>query len=249
MADLDDFFAKKDKKKKGKKGSKFAKANTDILAQNLIENDKKTEDDEKKAATLLATSEANRAGAAKDNPGTDEEWHDYEEERKDFTNLKVETLKVKSGSDNDEGDFDESTGIKKREKGVENIWMERNKTANDECINDESDTEKNINQNSEAKVDKKPKAYVPPNKRNQAAGGNEISAFQIRPLRARKVAPDMNENNFPTLSESAMTKVAKDVRQCEEKEFETARGGGNQQQRVSEAPKLITTNKFSALRN
>ena len=69
MADLDDFFAKKDKKKKGKKGSKFAKANTDILAQNLIENDKKTEDDEKKAAAMLATSEANRAGAAKENTG------------------------------------------------------------------------------------------------------------------------------------------------------------------------------------
>ena len=43
MADLDDFFAKKDKKKKGKKGPKFAKANTDILAQNLIENEKKEE--------------------------------------------------------------------------------------------------------------------------------------------------------------------------------------------------------------
>ena len=69
MADLDDFFAKKDKKKKGKKGSKFAKANTDILAQNLIENDKKTEDDEKKASAMLATSEANRAGAAKENTG------------------------------------------------------------------------------------------------------------------------------------------------------------------------------------
>ena len=35
----------------------------------------------------------------------------------------------------------------------------------------------------------------------------------------------------------------------EEKEFETARGGGNQQQRVSEAPKLTTNNKFAALRN
>ena len=35
----------------------------------------------------------------------------------------------------------------------------------------------------------------------------------------------------------------------EEKEFETARGGGNQQQRVSDAPKLITNNKFAALRN
>lgn len=41
MADLDDFFAKKDKKKKGKKGPKFAKGNTDVLAQNLIDNEKK----------------------------------------------------------------------------------------------------------------------------------------------------------------------------------------------------------------
>jgi hypothetical protein len=33
MADLDDFFKKKDKKKKGEK--KFAMANTDVLAKNL----------------------------------------------------------------------------------------------------------------------------------------------------------------------------------------------------------------------
>ena len=38
MADIDDFFAKKDKKKKG--GKKFAKANTDVIAKNLIETDK-----------------------------------------------------------------------------------------------------------------------------------------------------------------------------------------------------------------
>ena len=38
MADLDDFFAKKDKKKKGKSG--FSKANTDIISKggNSIEN-------------------------------------------------------------------------------------------------------------------------------------------------------------------------------------------------------------------
>jgi len=65
MADLDDFFAKKDKKKKGKNVSKSAKANTNILAQNLIENDKKKEDNERKAAIMSATSEANRVGAAK----------------------------------------------------------------------------------------------------------------------------------------------------------------------------------------
>ena len=39
MADLDDFFAKKDKKKKGTK--KFSKANTDVIAQNLEETARK----------------------------------------------------------------------------------------------------------------------------------------------------------------------------------------------------------------
>ena len=38
MADLDDFFAKKDKKKKGTK--KFSKANTEVIAQKLIETEK-----------------------------------------------------------------------------------------------------------------------------------------------------------------------------------------------------------------
>lgn len=37
MADLDDFFAKKDKKKKTKKG--FAKANTEVLAKTLEEKE------------------------------------------------------------------------------------------------------------------------------------------------------------------------------------------------------------------
>lgn len=49
MADLNDFFAKKDKKKKG--GKKFSKANTDVLAKNLVENDlKKVEDSTKNYA-------------------------------------------------------------------------------------------------------------------------------------------------------------------------------------------------------
>jgi hypothetical protein len=38
MGDLDDFFAKKDKKKKG--GKKFSKANTDVLAKNLQETER-----------------------------------------------------------------------------------------------------------------------------------------------------------------------------------------------------------------
>merc|ERR1712018_442476 len=47
MADLDDFFAKKDKKKKGKKV--FSKANTEVLAKNLEENERKEQQAEEKA--------------------------------------------------------------------------------------------------------------------------------------------------------------------------------------------------------
>ena len=58
MADLDDFFAKKDKKKKTKK---FSKANVDELAKNLEETDKKEQRqaDTGTLATSQATSEEN----------------------------------------------------------------------------------------------------------------------------------------------------------------------------------------------
>jgi len=261
MADLDDFFAKKDKKKKGKKGSKFAKANTDILAQNLIENDKKTEDDEKKAATLLATSEANRAGAAKDNPGAEEEWKDYEEEKKDFSNLKIETLTVESDPEDDkeeEHEINEETGEKVRVKKGDSAgpW---NKVAGTgaKSSNEESSIEKDIEQppaptKKEEDVSKTRSSYVPPHLR----GGSSTTDTDRRPTTGRmprgaKNAPDLNAINFPSLSDSTgINDNSKGMpRSSEEKEFETARGGGNQQQRVSEAPKLITTNKFSALRN
>ena len=51
MADLDDFFAKKDKKKKGKKA--FSKANTEVLAKNLEENDRKEQQAEEKATDII----------------------------------------------------------------------------------------------------------------------------------------------------------------------------------------------------
>ena len=51
MADLDDFFAKKDKKKKGKKA--FSKANTEVLAKNLEENDRKEQQAEEKANDVV----------------------------------------------------------------------------------------------------------------------------------------------------------------------------------------------------
>ncbi len=62
MADLDNFFAKKDKKKK--KG--FSKANTDVLAKNLEEKELR-ELKAEAVASPLATSEATKL-AFEDNP-------------------------------------------------------------------------------------------------------------------------------------------------------------------------------------
>ena len=50
MGDLDDFFAKKDKKKKGTKG--FSKANTEILAKNLEEMERKEQTKQERQAVL-----------------------------------------------------------------------------------------------------------------------------------------------------------------------------------------------------
>ena len=51
MGDLDDFFAKKDKKKKGTKG--FSKANTDILAKNLEEMERKEQSKQDRQESYL----------------------------------------------------------------------------------------------------------------------------------------------------------------------------------------------------
>jgi hypothetical protein len=57
MADLDDFFAKKDKKKKTKK---FPKVNTDVLASKLEEIDRKEHQAELKAVSAaMTTGESN----------------------------------------------------------------------------------------------------------------------------------------------------------------------------------------------
>jgi hypothetical protein len=51
MGDLDDFFAKKDKKKKGTKG--FSKANTEILAKNLEEMERKEQNKQDRQEAYL----------------------------------------------------------------------------------------------------------------------------------------------------------------------------------------------------
>jgi len=120
MADLDDFFAKKDKKKKGSKG--FHKGNIDVLKDNIEESERKNEKKnmEESKAAQLATSEAARAsmagedvaavkekekaaaaadaaqggGGAKGSAANDDDWLSHDEEKKDYSGLKIGALKI-----------------------------------------------------------------------------------------------------------------------------------------------------------
>ncbi|CAH2056341.1 unnamed protein product, partial [Iphiclides podalirius] len=80
MADLDDFFAKKDRKK-SKSVKKFA--TTDELAKKL-EDTKKSDTRPKKERPAQEGDEPGRAG--------EEEWKEYEEPVKDYTGLKIQVL-------------------------------------------------------------------------------------------------------------------------------------------------------------
>ena len=120
MADLDDFFKKKDKKKKGEK--KFAKANTDVLAKNLEVMDEKEE-----KALVKEIAEMNN-----DNPGTtlnqqdDDEWDDYRENKKDYTGLKIENLTVQETKteeeEEEETEVDEDGEVVKKNKDGSGPW-------------------------------------------------------------------------------------------------------------------------------
>jgi len=117
MADLDDFFAKKDKKKKTKKG--FSKANTEVLAKNLEENDRKEQQAEEKA------NDVNRVQRLAENAPTIskeadvEEWKEYEENKLDYSNLKIDALKLEGEGEEDEEDIELNEDGEKTKKSKE----------------------------------------------------------------------------------------------------------------------------------
>ncbi|XP_072937822.1 protein CDV3 homolog isoform X2 [Epargyreus clarus] len=88
MADLDDFFAKKDRKK-SKSVKKFATA--DELAKKMEDPKQKTDVRPKKERPANEGEEGGRAGE-------EEEWKEYEEPVKDYTGLKIQVLQGGSGA-------------------------------------------------------------------------------------------------------------------------------------------------------
>jgi hypothetical protein len=73
------------KKKKGKKA--FSKANTEVLAKNLEENDRKEQQAEEKATDVIQRGSRPIEDQAGTKENEAEEWAEYEEKKLDYTNL------------------------------------------------------------------------------------------------------------------------------------------------------------------
>jgi len=246
MANIDDFFAKKDKKKKGTK--KFSKANTDVIAQNLEESAKKEQLQQDKDMNNLGDEEQKVAQQ------DDEEWDDYRENKKDFTGLKIEKLVIEEPSAKPEEEDTEVNEngevVKKEESGP---WNKKDGERSEERESPVVET-KPMPKADDVLPGVVGGAYVPPSRRG--LGGESGGDARLEPMKPRrmKAAPDINSSiAFPGLSSAGEDTAPKGawgkklVR--DEGNFEEVRGSAQNQQRSTEAPKLTLGNKFDALRD
>jgi len=258
MADLDDFFAKKDKKKKTKKG--FSKANTDVLAKNLEENDRKEQQEEEKANDAkrsLRIIETQPGGITNDTDADD--WLVYEDRKVDYTSLKIDTLKLDSDSDPNEEEETNEDGEKVKRRTEGGPWS---KLVASDSVEKPAEPEERT---PEPVKEEKPEtsapvksSYVPPHLRNASSTSAAPSA-NLGPARGGpkrpKHAPDINsEVYFPSLSAAMGTDDPNRGQGLSPQggrgfeEVKSVKSGGPSYSKTADAPKLSLDNKFAALR-
>ncbi|CAG9794354.1 unnamed protein product [Diatraea saccharalis] len=174
MADLDDFFAKKDRKK-SKAVKKFA--TSDELSKKLDDPKQKSDVRPKKERPVQEGDEAGKAGE-------EEEWKEYEEPVKDYTGLKIQVLQGGNGtpeSGRDPAMEDSAPDGSGKPKGPWKKPVEVEQPPPPPPVEEPKPR------------DNKPAAYVPPTQRGRP---------QEAPLRRNqaKHAPDIhNDDTFPVL--------------------------------------------------
>lgn len=262
MADLDDFFAKKDKKKKTKKG--FSKANTEVLAKNLEENDRKEQQAEDKATDVVSRGPRfieNQQGLGNEADG--DEWKEYEDTKLDYTNLKIDSLKIEDEADGVEDDDDVNEDGEKVKKSKEGgPWSKLvasdsvDKPGEHEEQDDKEEPPAATTVPDAAAAPATKSSYVPPHLRNSANSSANTGPVTSSAKRGRpKYAPDINsEVYFPSLSAAMGTDDPNRGQDqgSSNRGFEEVKSGGNQSSynsRAAEAPKLALDNKFAALRD
>lgn len=238
MADLDDFFAKKDRKKA--KGKKFT--TTEEIAKKLEETGKKVDKPKPKEKAT------NQEGEEIQPVEEEDEWRDFEEEKKDYTGLKIGNLTVDEAQETETND--------ERGEGENNSDGESG----------EAGTRHSGPWKRPEQPPPQPEPEPAPVAPQPATGGSSYTAPHLRNAqsvsasprqRMRNTAPDIHsEEYFPTLS-SAQQQNNEPTgpwgrRRRDEGSFEEVRNrGGSRSHSVQEtqaqAPKLSLGNKYGAL--
>ncbi|RZF37212.1 hypothetical protein LSTR_LSTR016932 [Laodelphax striatellus] len=250
MADLDDFFAKKDRKKL--KGTKFTTA--DELSKKLEECGKRTERIRKEK---LQTTNGQDDGDSVDDNQEDDEWKEFEEQKKDYSGLKIQNLIIVE--DEDKGGVGmngEEDDMEENEAGE--MVPRRKETGPWKCVS-QPQPEESALKPVEAK-ERVHGSYLPPHLRNVSQQNNHpLTTSSARMLKTHAAPNVNNEDLFPTLltaksvaDQSAWGKKKRDVgvgfeEICNSKShssrcFETTNS-------VNRSGKLCLENKFGALTN
>ncbi|XP_068145697.1 protein CDV3 homolog [Drosophila tropicalis] len=264
MAELDDFFAKKDKKKSKSNKPKFV--TTDELVKNLEDSTKRdVAAKPKKVEPLVGAGGGGVAVVAENEnvvkvpesvaPPVEEEWKEFEEEqRKDYSGLKIGQLNINEQKqpnqqnpqqqDEEYDDEDEDSDGGYANADANNGGKRSGHGPWKKLIPAEEVTQIPV----PVEVEKpSSKVYISPALRfsqsSNSAGGSGPSGGGLRPRRA---APDItNTEFFPTLNAARPEEQRK---KKNEPAFEEVRHGGRFQrvQETTAAP-VAATNRFQSL--
>ncbi|XP_016981430.1 protein CDV3 homolog isoform X3 [Drosophila rhopaloa] len=260
MAELDDFFAKKDKKK-SKNKTKFVTA--DELVKSLEDGSKREVVKPKKpeavagGVAVVGENENSGTNVPESAPAVEEEWKEFEEEqRKDYSGLKIGQLstinvqesaearaaRVPSAPDGGsyEEDDEDSNGYDNADPSKERVghgpWKKVIPAEEVMQIPVPVEVEKPSS-----------KTYVSPALRYSQQAGSGLGGGSIGgAMRPRRAAPDItNTEFFPTLSAARPEEQRK---KKNEPAFEEVRHGGRFQrvQESTTAP-VAASNRFQSL--
>lgn len=247
MADLDDFFAKKDRKK-NKTSKKFS--TTEEVAKKLEDTAKKTE--KQKKERVPEGDETNAQVHEQD------EWKEFEEEKKDYTGLKIGNLTI--GANQESSSANQETGSGDQPEGSETGQETERKAGPWKRIDVQDLPPPVVQEEAPRPVEKKPEApapasstgsvYKPPSMRFQSSQPSSAPSSRLRGNKGG--APDIhNEDFFPTLSKSGENKKTRNEGSFEVVQHNRASSYRQQKEQTKSAggPTLNLGNRYNTLSN
>ncbi|XP_015928904.1 protein CDV3 homolog A [Parasteatoda tepidariorum] len=246
---LDDFFAKKDRSKKGKAKSKYT--TSDTIAKKLEEGGKKPDvvmKKDVKEKIPLSSSNPSIAIPSITNEQEDDEWKNIEEKEADYSGLRIQALSISEKEKEEEQLkeqlLSEQNGESRKESdGQSGPW----KVVQTPVSEIEEEEEIPSKEEPEVKEETTPASkpvgtYRPPALRNAPASTPTSGGGRRHPKNAPQISSELH---FPSLSsavDSNKWKLGESDRS-----FQSVKHGVRSKDNTQRELKLDLENKFSAL--